>query len=99
MYLLADFDVVERRLRNVEMAFGDERLHVAVEEGEQERANVRAVHVGIAHDDDAPVAQLRQVEVLTNSDAKRGNDVLDLFARQHAIQSRALDVEDFATQG
>src|SRR5579885_1200643 len=99
MYLLADFDVVERRLRNVEMAFGDERLHVAIEEGEQERANVCAVHVGVAHDDDAPVAQLRHVEVFAHPHAERGNDVLDLFARQHTVQPRPLDVEDFAAQG
>ena len=34
----------------------DQRLHVAEEEGQQQRADVAAVHVGVGHDDDLAVA-------------------------------------------
>jgi hypothetical protein len=38
--------------------------HLAVEEGQQQRADVGAVHVRVGHDDDAVVAQLVGVEVV-----------------------------------
>ena len=38
--------------------------HLTVEEGEQQSANVRAVDVGVGHDDDAVVAQFVDVEVV-----------------------------------
>ena len=65
--LLARLDAVERRLGDVEVAVDDQLLHVAEEEGQQQRADVRAVHVGVGHDDDAVVAQLRDVELIADA--------------------------------
>ena len=62
--MLAALDLVERRLRDVEVAALDELRHLAVEERQQQRADVRAVDVGVGHDDDAVVAQLADVEVV-----------------------------------
>ena len=56
-YLFPLADVEERWLRYIEVPSGNERLHVAEEEGQQQGANVSAVNVGVAHDDNAPVAQ------------------------------------------
>src|SRR3546814_9477679 len=39
-------DLVERRLGDVEMPVLDDLGHLAIEEGEQQRADVRAVDVG-----------------------------------------------------
>ena len=44
------------------MAPVDERAHEPEEEGEQQSADVGAVHIGIGHDDDFVVAQLFQVK-------------------------------------
>jgi hypothetical protein len=55
-------DLVERRLGDVDVAALDEALHLAVEEREQEGADVGAVHVGVGHDDDLVVAGLGGVE-------------------------------------
>ena len=44
------------------MAVLDQGAHLAVEEGEQKRADVGAVDVGIGHDDDLVVADLGNVE-------------------------------------
>ena len=56
--VVAALGAIERRLRDEEMAAVDQFRHLAEEEGEQQRADVRAVHVGVGHDDDAVVAQL-----------------------------------------
>ena len=62
--LLPLLDAVERRLGDIEVAAVDDVLHVAVEERQQQRADMRAVDIGIGHDDDAVVAQLREIEDL-----------------------------------
>ena len=46
------------------MATLNEFRHLAVEESQQERADVRTVHVRVGHDDDAVVAQFVNVEVV-----------------------------------
>ena len=64
LLVLAVLDLVQRRLRDVDVAALDQLGHLAVEERQQQRADVRAVDVGVGHDDDAVVAQLVGVEVL-----------------------------------
>ena len=66
--LLAPWHPEERRLRDVEVALLDHLRHLPVEEGEQQRADVAAVDVGVGHDDDAVVADLGDV-VLLGADA------------------------------
>ena len=53
---LALLDLEQRRLRNVHVSALDQLRHVAEEESEQQRADVRAVHVGVGHQDDLAVA-------------------------------------------
>ena len=72
--------LVERRLRDEEMAAIDDRAHLPVEEGEQEGADVRAVHVGVGHDDDLVVAQLVGGElVVPDAGAERHDQRADLL--------------------
>ena len=56
------------------MAQFDERAHVAEEEGEQQRADMAAVHIGIGHNDDLIVADLIGVKVLADAAAHSGDD-------------------------
>ncbi len=51
-------DFVERRLRDVEMAALDELAHLAEEERQQQRADMRPVDVGVGHQNDLVIAQL-----------------------------------------
>ena len=72
---------------------------MAVEEGEQQCADVRAVHVRIGHDDDAVVAQFFQIELfLADACAQRGNQRGDFLAGQHALKAGALHVQNLAFQ-
>ena len=60
---------------------------------------MRAVDVGVGHDDDLVVAQLLDVElVAADAGAERGDERADLFGRQHLVEARPLDIEDLAAQ-
>jgi hypothetical protein len=60
---------------------------------------VGAIDVRVGHDDDAVIAQLRDVEVvLADSAAERGDQRADFGGRQHLVETRALDVEDLALE-
>src|SRR5258708_6490134 len=95
---LAARHLVKRRLRDEKMAAVDDLAHLPVEEGEQQRADVRAVDVGIRHDDDLVVAQLVGIELVAYPGSERRDERADFLAGQHLVHARALDVEDFAAQ-
>ena len=88
----------DRRLGDVDVAEVDELGHIAVEERQQEAADVRAVDVGIGHDDDAMVAGLLGVEVLADVGADRGNERADGVGGQRAVQAGTLHVQNLTAQ-
>ena len=93
-------DFVERRLRDVEMAAFDDFRHLPVEEGQEKRADMSAVDVGVRHDDDLVVTKLLDVEIVAaDAGAHRLDQSPDFLGRQHPVEARALDVEDLALQG
>ena len=94
----AEREAVERRLRDVEVAALDQARHVAPEEGQQQRADVGAVHVRVRHDDDLVVAQLGLVVALPEAGPEGGDDDADLLVREHLLEARLLDVQDLAAQ-
>ena len=95
-FRLAARHLVERRLGDEHVALLHQLHHLPVEERQQQRADVGAVDVGVGHDDDLVVAQLRDIEVVADAGAERGDDVGHLLGRQHLVDARALDVEDLA---
>jgi hypothetical protein len=71
--------LIERRLGDIEVAALDQLRHLPVEEGQQQRADVGAVDVGVGHDDDLVVAQLLDVEVVAaDAGAERRDQRADL---------------------
>jgi hypothetical protein len=67
-----------------------------VEQGKDQRLDVRSVDVRIGRDDDLVVSGFGQVEFIADAAAEGKNDVLDLIALERGRHIRALDVEDFA---
>ena len=57
-----------------------------------------AVDVGVGHDDDPVVAQLREVEALADAGAERDDQRPDVLARQDLVEAGLLDVEDLAAE-
>ena len=91
--------VVERRLGDEEVSPLDDLGHVAEEEGEQKRADVAAVDVGVGHDDDLVISQLFEIELVgADPRAERGDQRADLGRREHLVEARALHVQDLAPE-
>jgi hypothetical protein len=66
----------------------DQLRHLAVEERQQQRADVAAVDVGVGHDDDAVVAQLVDVELFAaDAAAERGDQRADLVLTRASCRS------------
>ena len=92
---------VERRLRDVDEALLHQLRHLAVEKRQQQRADVRAVHVGIGHDDDLVIAQLFEIErafalAVADAGADGGDHRADFVVLKHLVEARLLDVDELA---
>src|SRR6476620_6496233 len=95
---LATLHPVERWLRDVEVAVVNELLEMPVEEGQKQRSDMRAIDVGIGHDDDPVVAQFADVELIAHRRAERRDQRADLVVLQDLVQPRLFDVQDLASQ-
>ncbi len=99
LFLLAFFHFVQRWLCNVDVAAFNDFRHLTIEEGQQQRTDVRAVDVRIGHDDDAVITQfVRVVLVTTDATAERGDQRRNFLRGEHLVKARFLDVEDFTLQ-
>src|SRR3546814_2133311 len=65
----------------------DDLGHLAIEEGEQQRADVRAVDVGVGHDDDLVIAQFCKVEFVADAGAERLDQRADFLGRDDPVRS------------
>ena len=77
----------ERRLRDIHISAVDQRAHLAVEERQQERADVRSVNVRVGHDDDPVVADLGRIEIL-GADAAPSAAIIVLISSLLSILSK-----------
>ncbi len=105
MDLVAHLNAKDGRAGNIDVAGIDQRAHVLVEERQQQDADMRTINVCIGHDDDLVVARLADIEVATVAGARRdaaadrGDQGLDGVARERAVVTHALDVQNLAAQG
>src|SRR3546814_9790210 len=95
---LVPYTTLFRSLGDVEMAAFDDFGHLAIEEGEQKRADMRAVDVGVGHNHDLVIAQLFEAELIADSRPERLDQRADFLRRDDAVEARALDVQDLALQ-
>ena len=81
------------------MTAANQLRHLAVEKCQQQCTDVRAVDVGISHDDDVVIAQLVRIKFVTSdTTAQRGNQRTDFGRLQHTIETGFLYIQDFALQ-
>ena len=60
---------------------------------------MRAVDVGVGHDDDAAVAALGEVLVFADAGADGGDHAADFLVGEHFVFARFVGVDDLAAQG
>ena len=101
---LLPLDLVERRLGDEDVSAADELRHLVVEEGQEKGPDVRAVDVGISHDDDAAIAELLDVEgtllvAITDACADRRDHGLDLGILEYLVETGLLHVDELASDG
>ena len=98
-FLLAFFNLVQRRLSDIHMAAIDKFSHLAVKEGQQQGTNMRSVDIGIGHDNDLVVTQFFDIEFLsTDTATQRGNQCSDFGRLQHFIESCFFDVQNLSLE-
>ena len=69
------------------------------EEGQQQGADMAAVHIGIGHDDDLAVPQLLNIELLADAAAQSRDHRHQLVVAVDLVQPGLLHVEHLAPQG
>ena len=94
--LLPPSDAIERRLSDIEFAGIDELRHVAIEERQEQGADMRTIHVRVGHDDDLAIANAGEVH-LVRADAgpHGGEQVADLLVPENLVEARLLHIQDF----
>jgi hypothetical protein len=96
--LVADLDRVQRRLSGEHPAVLEQGPHVVVDQREQQAADVAAVDVGVAQDDDASVPGILEVEVAARPGTDRRDQRLRLGVLDDLLQVRLAGVHDLAAQ-
>ena len=96
---LAAGELVKRRHSRIYIAVLNERAHVAEEEGQQQRADMAAVHIGIGHDDDLVIAELFDIELIPDAGAEGHDEGIELVVAVDLVGARLFDIEHFAPHG
>src|SRR5207244_4401822 len=94
-------DLIERWLRNIHETPLDQLRHLAVEKSKQEGTNVRAVHVGIRHNDNFVIAKLGQVErplavTVANPRPDSRDHGTDFSVLQDLVETRFFHIDKLA---
>src|SRR3989344_1728009 len=97
--LFALGNLVERRLRDKKVTGLDDLRVVTEKEREEQRANVRPIHVGIGHNHNPLVAQFRKILHLPNANTHGNHKSANFVIRKHLIHASLLHVKDFSTEG
>ena len=92
------FDFVQWRLSQIYISLLDQFRHKSVKECQKQRRNMRAINIGIGHDDDLVITQLADIKVLVDSGTKGCDHRLDLGVAVDSVQTGFLYVEDLTTE-
>ena len=88
----------QRRLGNIHMPRGHELVHLPVEKRQQQRANVRAVNVGVGHDNDLVIPAFAQIGLVANPGANRRDDAAHLLVGEDLVLPALVGIDDLAPQ-
>src|SRR3989339_469097 len=93
--LLVFLHLVQRWLRYIYVAVIYKRRHLPIEERKKQRADMRAVNVGIRHDDDLVIARLLKVELFLADPGSDGRyHGADFLVCKYLCKARFLNVKN-----
>ena len=93
-------DFVKRWLGDIDMSLLDQLWHLPIEKGQKQGPDVRAVDIGISHQNDAVIAQFfRFVFIFANAGSERGYQSGNGFAGNEFLETGLFHIEYFAAQG
>ena len=91
-------DQIQRRHADIHMPLSHQLTHIAIKEGKQNRADMRAVLIGVGQNDDLVILQRADIKILVNVGAQRRNNGAEFLIGQHLIQALLFGVEGLAAQ-
>ena len=97
--LLPLADLVKGRLGNEHMAVLNQRLHIAIEEGEKQSTDMGAINIGIRHDNDFAITALGEIELIADPRSKGRDHGADLRIGKNLVETGLFHVEYLAPQG
>ena len=80
------------------MTLFDKRTHEAEEEGKHESAYMRAVNIGISHDDYFAVAELWEVDLISYTTAESGYYRHKFIIAVNTVKTGFFNIEHFSPQ-
>lgn len=96
--LLSFRQTIEWRLGDVDVTVRNKLPHVSVEEGEQQCPDVGSVDVGIGHDYDPVVSELRELEGVSDGGSEGDDEILYLLIHEDFIQSGLFGIQDLSPE-
>ena len=97
--LLTALHFVEGRTSNVDVATFHQLFLIAIEECQQQGADVRTIHIGVGHDHDAVVTQILHIKIFSfDAQTKGCYERLNFCVLVDLGVIGFLDVEDLAAQ-
>ena len=81
------------------MSLLDQLRHKPVNKGQHQRCDMRAVYIGIRHDNNLMIPQLADIKVLMNTGSECGNHRLDFGVGKNLVQTGFFYVQNLAAQG
>ena len=73
-------NLVKGWLGDIDMSTLNQEWHLPVQQRQQQGTDVRAIDIGVSHDDDAVIAQLLDIEFVRTNRRTQGRDQRsDLF--------------------
>jgi len=95
----ARLQAIKRWLRQKHAALPHQFWQFAIEESQQKCCDMRAIHIRIGHDDNAPIAQPRDVKPITNATPKGFDQILQFLILAQLFHTGAGDIQDLAAKG
>src|SRR4029453_3380204 len=96
--LAAMREPIERRHRKVELSAFDQLWHLTVEESNQQRSDMRAIHIGVGHHDDLLVAQVLLMIVRARATTEGLDQIGKLRILCELVLAGRGDVQDLSAQ-